>query len=124
MNKQDLINKINESAVSDSRKVEILKLINDNELDDDIIDQINDIIQEDIDEDVNEMLTDDQKKEIADLETVANTEIKTIATEMTEDMKYVESEMTDLDGMLNTLNSVVEKMSVDKVKSDLDKVSG
>jgi hypothetical protein len=124
MNKQDLINKINESAVSDSRKVEILKLINDNELDDDIIDQIKDIIQEDIDEDVNEMLTDDQKKEIADLETVANTEIKTIATEMTEDMKYVESEMTDLDGMLNTLNSVVEKMSVDKVKSDLDKVSG
>ena len=124
MKKQDLINKINESAVSDSRKVEILKLINDNELDDDIIDQIKDIIQEDIDEDVNEMLTDDQKKEIADLETVANTEIKTIATEMTEDMKYVESEMTDLDGMLNTLNSVVEKMSVDKVKSDLDKVSG
>jgi hypothetical protein len=39
-------------------------------------------------------------------------------------MKYVESEMTDLDDMLNTLNSVVEKMSVDKVKSDLDKVSG
>lgn len=123
MNKQDLTSKINESAISDSRKEEILKLINDNELDDDIMDQIKSIIQEDIDENVNDILTDDQKKEIADLETTANTDIKTIATEMTEDMKYVETEMTDLDGMLNTLNSVVETMSVDKVKSDLDKIS-
>ena len=123
MNKQDLISKINESAISDSRKAEILKLINDNELDDDIMDQIKSIIQEDIDENVNEMLTDDQKKEIADLETAANTDIKAIATEMTEDMKFVESEMNDLDGMLNTLNSTVESMSIDKVKSDLDKAS-
>lgn len=123
MNKQDLINKINESAISDFRKLEILKLINDNELDDDTMDQIKGVIQEDIDENVNEMLSDDQKKQIVDLETTANTEIKTIATEMTEDMKYVEVEMADLDGMLNTLNSTVESMSVDKVKSDLDKIS-
>lgn len=123
MNKQDLTNKINESSISDSRKGEILKLINDNELDNNIMDQIKDIIQEDIDENVNEMLTDDQKKQIADLETTANTDIKTIATEMTEDMKFVESEMTDLDGMINTLNSTVETMSIDKVKSDLDKMS-
>jgi predicted transcriptional regulator len=123
MNKQDLINKINESVISDLRKSEILKLINDNELDAHIIDQIKDIIQDDIDEDVSEILTDDQKKEIAVLEDEVGTQIKSVATEMADDMKFVEDEMIDLEKMLATLNPVVEKMSIDKVKSDLDKVS-
>jgi predicted transcriptional regulator len=123
MNKQDLINKINESVISDLRKSEILKLINDNELDAHIIDQIKDIIQDDIDEDVSEILTDDQKKEIAVLEDEVDTQIKSVATEMADDMKFVEDEMIDLEKMLATLNPVVEKMSIDKVKSDLDKVS-
>jgi predicted transcriptional regulator len=123
MNKQDLINKINESVISDLRKSEILKLINDNELDAHIIDQIKDIIQDDIDEDVSEILTDDQKKEIAVLEDEVDTQIKSVATEMADDMKFVEDETIDLEKMLATLNPVVEKMSIDKVKSDLDKVS-
>lgn len=123
MNKQDLITKINSSNILDARKAEIIELVNNNELDADMIDQIKSIIQEDIDEDISGILSDDQKKEISDIETEGNNEIKTIATEVTEDVKFVDDQMNDLETIVNSLTPTLEEINIDNIKADLNKVT-
>ncbi len=120
MNKQDLITKIQSSSIAEARKDQAIALINDNELTPEIIDQVKDIIQEDIDENVSGILSDDQAKEIADIENQGNDEIVAIATEITGDLKFVEDEMGDLETTLNTLAPAVDEMEIEAVKNNLN----
>ncbi len=123
MNKQDLISKINASTILEARKEEILSLIENNDLDADIIDQVKSIMQEDIDENISQILSDDQKKEIEDIENEANDEIKAIATEVAEDVRFAEDQMNDLEIMVNSLAPTLEEIHIDTVRADLEKVS-
>lgn len=123
MNKQDLITKINNSSISDLRKSQILELINNNEVDVEIMDQIKSIIQEDIDENVNEILSDDQKKELLNIENDSAIEIKKIITDVADDVKFVEDQLVDLDNMVQSISPTLEEIQIENVKSNLDKVS-
>lgn len=123
MNKQDLINKINTSSITEERKAAIMTLINDSELNIEIIDQIKDIIQDDIDEGVTDILSDDQKKQIQDIENEGSDAIKQIATDIVNDLNFVENEMNDLDQALNTLTPVLDQIAVDEIKTNLDQAS-
>jgi predicted transcriptional regulator len=123
MNKQDLLIKIQNSAISDERKNQIAVLINNNELNPSIIDQIKDIIQMDIDENMTDILSDDQKKEIMDIENEESAGIKTVVEEIAKDLQFVEDEMTYLDTTLTSLDPAVDQMNIDSLKSDLYKAS-
>jgi len=119
-NKQDLTAKIQDSQILDARKDQIFALINDNELTPEIIDQIKDIIQEDIDENMADILSDDQKKEIIDMENEANDGIKAIATEIANDLQFVESEMQELEDTLTSLAPAMDEMNMDSTRKDLE----
>jgi predicted RecB family endonuclease len=119
MNKEELIKKIQDLTISDVRKEQVMGIIHAGELNGDSMDQIKSIIQEDIDESVSELLSEDQKKEISDVEKEGNDEIKAIATEVVEDVKFVEEQMADLTNMVNSLTPTLDEIQVDAVKAGL-----
>jgi len=119
MNKQEFIEKIKSSHLSDDNKNKIIALLSDNELSFEIKEQVKDIIQDDINEASKGLLTEDDQTEIDAATEEMSQESAKLQKELEEDMQFVEKEMDNLVTMAGDLDKVADKIEIDKIKSSI-----
>lgn len=119
MNKQELIEKIKLSPLSDERRQKILSLLEQNDLTFDIKEQIKDIIQEDIDSDTSVQFSAEDKKEIDAATAQAAKELDGVEMELGKDMDFVEKEMNNLETIVADLDKTVDQDQVEAIRADI-----
>ncbi len=119
MNKQEFIEKIKASSLSDENKQKILSLLSEKELDFETKEQIKELIQMDIEASTKDHLAEEDHQEIASATEEMSQELSGIEKDLTEDMQFVENEMNDLVTMVSDLDKIADQMSIDQIKASI-----
>lgn len=118
MNKEDFIEKVKTSALSEAHKEEILELLK-GDFTPELKEQIKDLIQMDIESDT-DILTAEDKQEVETATKNMTEELDAVESDLKEDMDLVEKELNDLEAVVSVLDTVVEDSAIDKIKADID----
>lgn len=120
MNQQEFIDAINASPITDSTKRKILDLIAEKGFDFDTREEIKDLIQEEIDGDSKDLLNAEDLKEVDAKMQEMESELQAIEDELNKDMGIVETEMDNLQKIVQDLDQVVDDDKIDQIKSQID----
>lgn len=119
MNKLELIERIKASQISEARKQEILDLLVNNDLSQNIKDQIKDLIQADIDSDNSIPFTPEDRKKIESITAKTSQELSAVEEELNKDMKFVETELNDLESLVNKMDQVSDEVQMDSIRKTI-----
>ena len=118
MNTQELSAKITASGLSPERKEKALALLEGN-VTADIVEKIKDLIQEDIDQDTTGVLTAEDMGEASVEDAKLEEGLSKVEQTLGEDMSFVETEMNDIDGMVQQMSKAVDEAEINKIKAEL-----
>jgi hypothetical protein len=117
---QELIQKINESVLSEEAKKKIVDLAGTyTEVSPELEDQVKELIQEDIDKDLAELGADENSPEIAAAEAELESELSDINSEMNNDLDYVNKGIADLDALRAQVEAAEEAHKIAQLRQDL-----
>ncbi|MES2930487.1 MAG: hypothetical protein V4665_01755 [Patescibacteria group bacterium] len=119
MNKQEFIEKIKASSLSEESKGKIISLLSEKELNFETKEEIKDIIQTDIEASTQGITTAEDDQEIATVTTQLSDELSTLEKDLTQDMEVVENEMKDLATMASDLDKIADHAEIDQIKNSI-----
>ncbi len=120
MNQQEFIDSIVASPLTEATKKKILDLIAEKGFDFDTREEIKDLIQEEIDGDSKDLLNAEDLKEVDAKMQEMESELQAIEDELNKDMGIVETEMDNLQKIVQDLDQVVDDDKIDQIKSQID----
>lgn len=119
MTKQDYIEKIKQSELSDDSKQQILALLESNELSFDTREKIKDIIQANIDADMEGVLDGEDDTEIKEASEELEKDLAKIEEELNEDMAFVEEELGKVEKMTQDLDKAMDEKEIEDIKAGI-----
>ena len=119
MTKQDYIEKIKQSQLSDEAKQQVLALLESGELSFDVREKIKDIIQADIDADMEGVLDEEDDSEIKEATKELETDLAKIEEELNADMAFVEEELGKVEKMTQDLDKAMDEKEIEDIKAGI-----
>jgi hypothetical protein len=119
MTKQDYIEKIKQSELSDEAKQQVLTLLESGELSFDSREKIKDIIQADIDADMEGVLDGEDDSEIKEATKELEKGLTEIEDQLNEDMTFVEEELGKVEKMTQDLDKAMDEKEIEDIKAGI-----
>lgn len=119
MKKQDYIEKIKQSELSESAKQEILSILQSDTISFDDREKIKDIIQTDIDADMEGVLDGEDDTEVKQASEELEKDLAKIEEEFKEDMAFVETELEKVEKMTQDLDKAMDEKEIEDIKESI-----
>jgi hypothetical protein len=119
MTKQDYIEKIKQSQLSDETKQQVLALLESDEFSFDTREKIKDIIQANIDADMEGMFEGEDDSEIKQASEELEKDLAEIENELNEDMTFVEEELEKVEKMTQDLDKAMDEKEIEDIRADI-----